>query len=267
MNKVLLCSLLITLIAISTRAQVCDPTLWEHVYAPNRFTTPGPYNPFGLPYFDRQGRPISSNHKPPCVKATGTVFSASRAPGPNGQPQSGPDGDIHILLTLDRNYEGYMNAKDPIRDGHRRMVIELICKGTVDPRVENKCGTWRQNVAVPHAGDRVEIQGAWVQDNGPPASTHGQNEFHPITSLRIISHAAGLTKARLSARDQIARRAAAQPARPSARRHIAGLMPHPIRRVPAPLAAQTARRQTAATGFHHVSGRNTLRPRNKPTAR
>jgi hypothetical protein len=69
----------------------CDPTLWEHVYHPNRLKVVGG-----------------------CVTVTGTVMSV--------QPES--DGDLHISVRLDPE----LNAHNG-RGESAGMVVEPVCVG------------------------------------------------------------------------------------------------------------------------------------------
>jgi hypothetical protein len=69
------------------------------------------------------------------------------------------DGDVHIDLRPDPDYEGLLG------DGNSRvggnLIVEIIPQD-------------RSRVAVPQEGARIEVVGPWVDD-----TEHGWNEIHP----------------------------------------------------------------------------------------
>jgi hypothetical protein len=137
----------------------CDYSLWSHVYAgdPRRFASPQ----------DRlkiiQG----------CVSVTGTLKSA----------RAEKDGDFHIRLRLDPQYNSMVNAKN--KSGQRgSLVVEPICMNPVkqkDTLSEHVCDGFSQHVYTPDMlRKHVRVTGAYVID-----MEHGWNEIHPVTSITI----------------------------------------------------------------------------------
>ena len=137
----------------------CDYSLWSHVYAgdPRRFTSPQ----------DRlkiiQG----------CVSVTGTIQSA----------RAEKDGDFHIRLRLDPQYNSMVNAKNKSGQGGA-LVVEPICMNPVkqkDTLREHVCDGFSQHVYTPNMLHKhVRVTGAYVTD-----MEHGWNEIHPVTSITI----------------------------------------------------------------------------------
>ena len=80
------------------------------------------------------------------------------------------DGDVHILLRLDRGQERLLSHGNDQLGG--MLVVELIPQD-------------RARVPVPDVGERVTVVGPWVEDH-----EHGDwNEIHPawsISSGRIV---------------------------------------------------------------------------------
>ena len=117
--------------------------------------------PEQLMWNDRNGA-LAGVHHPerlivenPDVHVTGTVNSVSY-PG---------DGDIHIRIKPDAKYRPYV-------DGPRHagtLVTEPV------PADQSK-------FLVPHAGDRISVDGPLVWD-----STHGWSEVHPVRDLKILT--------------------------------------------------------------------------------
>lgn len=125
---------------------VCDSSLWEHVYHPER-----------LPVIEE------------CKVVEGAVTSIRKE----------DDGDLHIRLAVeDQTLLTQKNFSD--QDGE--LVVELICVNP--PRGADAlaaCYGFAQDLPVPNLGDRVRVTGAYVLDK-----QHGWTEIHPVTHLEIL---------------------------------------------------------------------------------
>jgi len=135
----------------------CDHSLWSHVYAgdPRRFATPQ----------DRL-KIIQV-----CVSVTGKIESA----------RAEKDGDFHIRLRLDPQYNSMVNAKN--KSGQRgAIVVEPICMNPVkqkDTLSEHVCDGFSQHVYNPDMlRKHMRVRGAYVID-----MEHGWTEIHPVTSI------------------------------------------------------------------------------------
>jgi hypothetical protein len=137
----------------------CDPTLWQHVYTgdPRRFSKPQ----------DRL-QVITA-----CVEVSGVIETA--------KPE--PDGDFHIRLKLDPQFEGMLNAKNKSGQ-HGDLVLEPVCSNPVSQRDtidEGVCNGFNQNIyqhSMLHK--HVTVTGVYVTD-----LEHGWNEIHPVTSITV----------------------------------------------------------------------------------
>lgn len=140
--------------------QICDPSLWAHVYA-GRFGTPQ----------DRL-RVIT-----PCITVTGVIDR-------DHPPAAEPDGDWHIRLILDHPFSAMLNAKN-FGEQHGDLVLEPVCSNRVsqaDTLQEGVCTAFSQNL-YNHSmiGQHVAVTGVYVTD-----MEHGWNEIHPVTSITVI---------------------------------------------------------------------------------
>jgi hypothetical protein len=137
----------------------CDPSLWEHVYT-------GDPRKFSKPQYRLQIVQA-------CVSVTGTLLSA----------RAEKDGDFHIRLRLDPQYNSMINAKN--RSGQKgALVVEPVCMNPVtqrDTRSEGVCNGFSQHVHSPDMlGQHVRVTGAHVID-----MEHGWAEIHPVTSITM----------------------------------------------------------------------------------
>jgi len=91
------------------------------------------------------------------------------------------DGDWHIRLKVDPQYQSMLNAKNMSgQKGH--LVLEPVCSNPVtqpDTIQEGSCVGFSQHLYTQSLLHRhVEAIGAYVND-----TEHGWNEIHPVTSL------------------------------------------------------------------------------------
>ena len=146
---ILVLSILISFSSNSLTAQVCDQTLWNHVY-----------HNYRLIVHDS------------CMSVTGRVNTI----------YSEADGDMHIRLQLDTQYNYMLNADNTAYE-YGCMVCEPVCATTVTQTdAIASCAGFTNTVFLPATGEYVKITGPYVTDND-----HGWNELHPVTSIVIVS--------------------------------------------------------------------------------
>jgi hypothetical protein len=141
---------------VAPLAAMCDETLWEHVYAgdPRRFSKAQ----------DRL-KVIQD-----CVTVTGSIESA--------KPEA--DGDVHIRLKVDLQFQYMLNAKN-MSGQHGYLVLEPVCVKAPTQRdtiEEHACDGFTQSFDRSLIHQRVKVTGAYVTD-----MEHGWNEIHPVTSI------------------------------------------------------------------------------------
>lgn len=151
-------ALLIAFAALTASAQTCNTTLWKHVY----------HGKFAAAK-DRL-KVIKT-----CITVTGTVMSAP----------SEADGDYHIRIKVDPEFQNLLNAKNKSGQ-HGFLVAEPMCE--VKPKQqdtldEGVCDGFQQTIFKRKTtlGKRVQVTGAYVQD-----MEHGWREIHPVTSIKVI---------------------------------------------------------------------------------
>ena len=132
----------------SSAQPVCDVSLWQHVYHPQRLEI-----------------------REQCISVSGTIQKVRRE----------PDGDDHIQLKLDPAYAGFINKENVARqDGD--LVVEPVCENPVTQAdAKAACRDYHSDIVVPPVGSHVTIVGSYVLDND-----HGWMEIHPATSISVI---------------------------------------------------------------------------------
>ena len=131
---------------ITTNAQ-CDSSLWLHVYHSYR---------------------LAVNTQ--CMTITGTVYSLIYE----------ADGDIHIRVTLDTEYNYMLNSYN-YSGQYGKLVCEPVCATTCTQLdAEASCAGFVNTVFIPTVGEHVAVTGSYVTDND-----HGWNEIHPVTKIKI----------------------------------------------------------------------------------
>ena len=132
--------------AVKLPAAQCDARLWTHVYEKERLQI-----------------------LEPCTAVEGRVVSIHHA----------QDGDLHIALDPDdKHVLNLLNATHT----HRQLVVEIICEHKPAKAVEQTaCASYVSAVAIPKAGDRVRVTGAYVTDRD-----NGWNEVHPVTRIDVL---------------------------------------------------------------------------------
>jgi len=141
--------------AQATPNSECNSSLWNHVYSPIRFSV-----------FDS------------CFIVTGTVKSA----------WTETDGDMHIRLTVDPQFDTMINSYNKSGEAGC-LVLEPICDTTptYSPAI-TPCSGFVNTVYIPAAGEYVYVQGSYVNDG-----VHGWNEIHPVTKIWIVTAVANVS--------------------------------------------------------------------------
>lgn len=88
------------------------------------------------------------------------------------------DGDFHIHLRLDSNYN-YMLNKTNMKKQNGCLVLEIICGKS---SVFNICKGYTNKIQIPSIGDYVEIIGSYVFDK-----RHKHMEIHPVFDMKLIT--------------------------------------------------------------------------------
>jgi hypothetical protein len=140
----------ITSAAHSAVTTGCDPELWNHVYHPTR-----------LQVVEK------------CIEVTGTIHHT----------KSEKDGDDHIQLTLDPEFDKLLNDRNKTAQADS-LVIEPVCQvPDTQPDAEAACRDFHSPVDVPAKGAKVKVMGSFVFDGEP---NHGWMEIHPVTKITVI---------------------------------------------------------------------------------
>lgn len=139
----------------------CDPSLWNHVYHPNRLIV-----------------------KQQCIAVTGIIVDATatqKVKEPDGVRHE-KDGDTHGWLKLDPEFQSLLNAGN-LNDEGGNLVFEIVCRFPVTQKdAQAACQGYTDHVTLPAVGSHVRIVGTYVQD-----TFHAQwNEIHPVTSITVI---------------------------------------------------------------------------------
>ena len=97
--------------------------------------------------------------------------------------ESEPDGDHHVWFKVDPGFEYLLNAEDRF-NGQPALLGEItpdcpLATNPSDPLTAAKCPP--SKLPIPHAGDRIAIDGPWVLD-----TNHGWREIHPIDSIKVL---------------------------------------------------------------------------------
>lgn len=136
------------LLATPAFAQHCDLALWKHVYNPSRLKV------------------IKA-----CAQVSGTIVFMKRE----------PDGDIHIRLKLDPQFESLLNDRNKSVQ-HGALVIEPICtKAPTQKDAKGVCKGFQQSFPALKMGAHVTVTGAYIEDHSP---NHGWREIHPISAVK-----------------------------------------------------------------------------------
>ena len=121
----------------------CDESLWNNVHNPSRLTV------------------IDD-----CITISGFIrnITAER------------DGDYHVLVQLDDEYRGFVNAAN-WEKASGYLVAEPICQIKTEP-VMKECKGFDKKIKIPSIGTHVEMTGTYVFDKN-----HGWMEIHPVTRI------------------------------------------------------------------------------------
>lgn len=119
--------------------------LWQHVYNPQRLEV-----------------------QKQCVTVTGVIVTKL----------SEPDGDLHIRVKLDSQFESMLNDGNKSNQ-HGDLVVEPICDHNVTQAdAVAACASFHSTIPHYPAGTRVVVTGSYVLDH-----EHGWMEIHPVTRI------------------------------------------------------------------------------------
>ena len=127
----------------------CDAGLWKFVYDPER-----------LQVLDK------------CKMVAGTIEESN----------ADEDGDQHMLLKLDKEYENLLTERN-IKKKQGDLVIEAVCINNITrKKAIGACNGYVNNIELPKVGEYVRVTGRYVID-----SHNGWSEIHPISSIEVIN--------------------------------------------------------------------------------
>jgi hypothetical protein len=147
MKKLILFALLILCTPVVIKAQ-CDTSLWRHVYKPERLQV-----------------------QRWCISVSGTIVS---------KPPEG-DGDVHIRVQLDPQFQNLLNEKNMTEQGGNLVVEPMCLKRVTQASAMRACRGWKQRITIPAVGSRVVVTGDYALD-----TEHGWMEIHPVTIIRVV---------------------------------------------------------------------------------
>lgn len=123
----------------------CDSALWEHVYHAQRLHVLNP-----------------------CTTVTGVIEKELKE----------RDGDYHLRLRLDRQFDSMLNDKNRSSQ-YGDLVVEVICQNrVVQDDAMTACESLDRRWEIPSVGTHVQVTGPYVYD-----TDHGWNEIHPVNSI------------------------------------------------------------------------------------
>ena len=140
-------------------ASVCDPTLWTHVYHPQRLKI------------------IQA-----CITVTGYLRDATRGRQKDGCRHEA-DGDGHCFLELDPQFASLLLPGNKEAEmGY--LVFEPVCRYKVTQKdALSACVHYHQSLVVPPVGSHISLTGALITDlDHQPL----HNEIHPVTRIDIL---------------------------------------------------------------------------------
>jgi hypothetical protein len=145
--------------ATAAKATGCSRNIASHVYNPDRLTV-----------YSR------------CLQVTGTIVDATHGTRHDGVRRE-KDGDTHGWLRLDPEFKALLNSGNRTHEGGN-LVFEIVCywKPTQADAISSCPASYRNRVVLPPVGSRVQMTGAYVQDEN---HAHWM-EIHPATSIRVI---------------------------------------------------------------------------------
>ncbi len=112
-------------------------------------------------------RPARLREVMPCIRVIGTVVSSSAE----------ADGDHHINVRVDADYEGLLNAANEAEDGY--LIVEPVCQfQPLQAEAIRVCAADADPLTggLPAVGDHVWLEGRYALD----LQHHGWAELHPL---------------------------------------------------------------------------------------
>lgn len=140
-------------------AQTCDPSMWKHVYHPQRLKV------------------IQD-----CVTVTGKLVDATHGKKKDGARHEA-DGDTHAWLALDPAEQNLLlPGNTETQQGN--MVFELVCYYRVTQAdAKDACANYKTTVKLPPVGSRIAVTGALIEDlDHKPI----HREIHPVTGIKVL---------------------------------------------------------------------------------
>lgn len=150
-----ICSLIVfSVICVAAFSQLsCDPTLWPHVYKPERLTG------------DKK-----------CMTIKGMVH----------QVISLPDGGYRILIKLDPGQPTTLLNDKNLSGQKGCIVVEVICahRPINDADALKSCGAYESKIKIPALNDHVQVTGTYVLDTAPDRGWFALYPVSDITELQ-----------------------------------------------------------------------------------
>jgi hypothetical protein len=112
-------------------------------------------------------RPARLQELMPCIRVIGFVVSSSAE----------ADGDYHINVRVDPEYEGLLNAANEAEDGY--LIVEPVCQfPPLQAEAIRLCASDAEPLTggLPGVGDHVWLEGRYALD----LQHHGWAELHPL---------------------------------------------------------------------------------------
>jgi hypothetical protein len=137
----------------------CDPSLWQHVYNPNRLVV-----------------------KQQCIGATGIIVDATKGKNKDGARHEA-DGDGHNWLKLDPGQEALLLPGN-VATQQGNLVFEIICRYRVTQAdAKTACQNFKSAVVLPPIGTHVRVWGSLIEDMDHKPI---HREIHPVTRIDVL---------------------------------------------------------------------------------
>lgn len=139
----------------------CDPSLWDHVYNPDRLIV-----------------------KQQCISVTGTIMDATANQSTKRKDgvRKEADGDTHGWIKLDPQFKNLINAGN-VSDEEGNLVFEIVCNFNVTQSdAKTACpASYHNSVILRPVGSHVRIVGSYVQEKNHKKWM----EIHPVSSISV----------------------------------------------------------------------------------
>ena len=106
-----------------------------------------------------------------CLTVSGTVAVGGIDPN--------PDGDIHVNLRVDPQYQYLVNDGDKQYQGGT-LLLEIICAHSVAPlQLPMECQSYNNTIPIPAANQHITVTGPYILDT----NHYNWAEIHPVYTL------------------------------------------------------------------------------------